>query len=214
MKKRIISFITAICLTVAVLPFKNYIDLFKNSMTAEAYAHINEYPDFSLDMYVADLMTNTSKEDYSYKMLSYFINEYVSPNSIFFENLRDDKTFRNSVTAWKTSNAIFDPGAEETKTLDEVGYYEAIILNALNASFQSDEFYSGYMKKAYNAVDNIYSYFEDNSELSYFISNYKKLTDSELKDFGNAFEKAYEQSFPGLSLFSNSMDIIKATPHN
>ena len=208
MKKRIISFIMVICMTVSVLPFKNYIDLFKNGITVEAYEHIDEYPDFSLEMYIADLMTNPTKDDPSYKRLSFYVEEAESPNTVIFKLLRDDASFRNSVSAWETMNAIFDPSAETVEFLDEEGYYEAIILNALNSSFKSQDYNAAHAEKAYKTVDSLYSYFENNSKLVYYIQNFDKLTSQEVTDFGKAFTDAYKKEVSDIADFSDFMENV------
>ncbi len=195
-------------MTVAVLPFNESINMLQNNMTAEAYTNIDEYPDFSLDMYVADLMTNPIKDDPAYERLSFYVEEADSINTEIFKLLRDDKSFRNSLKAWETMNAIFDPSAETAKCLDEEGYYEAIILNALNSAFKSQDYNAAYAEQAYKTVNSLYSYFKNNSELVYYIQNYDKLTSNEVTNFGKALSKAYEKEVSDIADFSDFMKNI------
>ena len=195
-------------MAIAVLPIGEFADFSQKQIKAEAYEKIDGFPDFNLDMYIADLMSNSSKNNYSYQMLSYYINDYKSPNSVFFEELRNNTQFCTGVALWETENLIFDPSKEISKSLDEEGYYEAVILSSLDSAFKSDNFYSNYLTKAKSMTEAVYSNLELVSDTAFYIRNFKELKSSGMKDFGEAVEKSFKAVHPNIQLVWDSTELV------
>lgn len=85
---------------IGILP-RDAVEDFMFSVRAEDTYETNEdYSDFNLNMYKANLMTNAEKDTVSYRCLSFYVEEAKTPNSIIFELLDKDEAFTKSVTAW------------------------------------------------------------------------------------------------------------------
>jgi len=210
MKKRIIAFIMVLCMTVAILPLKEPVHFFKNIITVDAYDRINEYPDFSLDIYVADLMTDPVRDSPSYRHLNSYINRDESPNSIIYKSLNQDADFRSSVAAWET--VTFKPSNITETTLDQVEYYEAIILKALKCKTNDvylEECVKGGEKLAKDGYETFISILESEYFATYDFDNidWKSLPDVQKDDLLQAFEKSFEKEFP---LVNTTKDVMTA----
>ncbi len=211
MKKRIIAFITVLCMTVAILPLKEPVHFFKNIITVDAYEKINEYPDFSLDIYVADLMTDPVRDSTSYRHLGFYINENESPNSIIYKPLNQDAGFRTSVAAWET--LTFKPSNITETTLNQMEYYEAIILKALKCK-TNDEYLEKLVNGGVKLADDGYDTFINILETEYFAVydfnniDWDSLSDVQKGDLLQAFEKSFEKEFPLLNTTKDVMTVF------
>lgn len=144
MKQRITAILTTIAITVSsiMLPCGNNISewLFSLKKT-HAYENIEAYPDFVMDCYVAGLYslptTPGGFDSTLYKSLNSYLEEIESPTRILYDALSQDSDFMSSVASWKALNLVFETGSEATDKIDEIGYYEAIILNALNVYMEN-----------------------------------------------------------------------------
>ena len=65
----------------------------------------------------------------NYTEYSYMVNDYVSPNHMFVENLRTEHDWDTLLTAWRI--ATFDGGSEVSRITKEASYYEAFLFNVL-----------------------------------------------------------------------------------
>ena len=65
----------------------------------------------------------------NYTEYSYMVNDYVSPNHMFVENLRTEYGWDGLLTAWRI--ATFDGGSEVSQITKEASYYEAFLFNIL-----------------------------------------------------------------------------------
>lgn len=208
MKRRLLATLIAGVMVICSVFFAIE-DLFTNpTMHTNAYENVEGFPDFDMDLYVADLLTNSEKNDILCRLLLEYMINIQSPNSYVFDALDNDADFKKSLAAWEDLNAIFEPGESIAKSLDEQGYYEAIILNALNTTFRSGEFYTNYVQKAYKGTNSVYSYFCDNSELVDYIENFNKLTDDQVKDFGGKIENIIKKSFPNLDNATDHVQML------
>lgn len=197
--KCMLSVLLIFCMIIILLSSELSL-LFANNFSANA----EEF--FSYDIYKANVITQPSKHTKTCEQLITWLDETSSPNTVVFEAMDSNKGFKNSIAAWETTNLIFDPMSETVESFDEVSYYESIILNVLQKTFSASAWYDDYFEKGTNIINNTYAFFEDDSNLAYYIRNYKDLTKSEIKDFDETMKKAIQKDYPIASKISDFME--------
>ena len=124
----------------------------------------NAADDFDIYCYWADQCLNP--ESVTYKDIENFM-KFEMPSNILVEIARDNGVFQKSVAAWKGANYIVDPSKIAQGSLDEKGYYEAIIFSVFMAQTSDEQYGYEFVKKMHA---------ETNGMLSQ-ISNWVKKTD-------------------------------------
>lgn len=178
------------------------------SFTANAYANIDNYPDFDVDVYVAGLMSDDENP------LCRTIKNQIaldSPNDVVINQLKCDVEFQASYAAWQI--ATFKGGDTVSDSCTEVGYYQSLILSTINASLTSsyikDVFDNAVIKNSkhfLSAFTNILKsefVFTDLSDL-----NVAEMSQEEQIKVMDAFSSSFKKIYPGISDASKFVGIF------
>ena len=135
--------------------------------------------DFDLQMFVADIWADPDKNDIdiggttSYSKIQSYINDFESPAQFCVDSLDSNTAFKNSVVAWKL--LTFQNVSDDT--LDERGYYTAILFSILKVTTEDNNFLdsltSGASKDTVTLTKSLMNFLKIKENLTYeqFISD-------------------------------------------
>ena len=138
MLKKAVSVLLCLATLITAAPFS---DLFATK--AEAVVNWGDLGiDFSVNEYIAGIITNTNRNscaisDDGKSIQSIDLDYYTQPQNVslskcYTEPLESDAQFMASVAAWEV--LTFSPSDIYNESLNEIGYYQAILFEILNAA--------------------------------------------------------------------------------
>ncbi len=138
MLKKVVSVLLCLATLITAAPFS---DLFATK--AEAAVNWGDLGiDFSVNEYIAGIITNTNRNscaisDDGKSIQSIDLDYYTQPQNVslskcYTEPLESDAQFMASVAAWEV--LTFSPSDIYNESLNEIGYYQAILFEILNAA--------------------------------------------------------------------------------
>lgn len=186
-----------VCSVFTIVPF-----------TVSAYANIDEYPDFDVDVYVAGLMTDSDNP--LYRTIDNQIS-LDSPNDVVIKQLKSDVTFQASYAAWQI--ATFKGGDTVTDPLTEVGYYQSVILDTISEALTSSVVKNAFDNTVIKEAKHIQSTFTNILKLDFVFTdlddlNVAEMTQAEQIKVIDDFSSAFKKTFPAVSDFGKFVSVF------
>ena len=160
----------------------------KEPLTSDVYAvykDVDGYSDFSVNKYLADMITD--EEDSMYKTLAFKL-DHETPATILANEFNKNSGFQAAVALWKVGT--FKPSNAIDDCVKETDYYEAIILNSLKAycttSYTKTVLDNQYIKNSKSLFKN----FQNVSKALYGKEFLNNLSDEEIQKVGEDVLKA------------------------
>ena len=189
--QKLTAIILSLAITVSVLAVAPF--------TVGAYANIDGYPDFDVDVYVAGLMTDSDNP------LCKTINDQISldsPNDVVIKQLKEDSTFQASYAGWKL--ATFSGGDAVSDSLTEVGYYQSLILNVISEALTSTPVENIFDHTIVKDAKHLQSTFTNTLKLDFVFTDLNDLNIAEMSQdkqmkVMEAFSSSFEKTYPEVS---------------
>lgn len=202
-------------LIAGVITFSNIIagsdwlakDLFDSSFTAEAsYSNVTGYESFDMDCYVAGLMTDTDNP--IYKTIDSTLT-LDTPSRVLVNSIESDAGFMASMAAWEV--LTFQPSDTTEVAINEIGYYETIILKTLKTSVETDYVSKLLDEKATQNAQRLFSIYKNTMKLDYMIDgldnvDFTKISPEKQTKLIDGFQKSFETAFPEITTASTFVD--------
>lgn len=159
------------------------------------YKNIDGYPDFSVNKYLADMITD--EEDSMYKTLAFKL-EQENPATILANEFNENSGFQVAVALWKVGT--FKPSSAIDDCVKETDYYEAIILNSLKmyctTSYTKTVLDNQYIKNS----ESLFKNFQNVSKALYgkdFLNNlsYEEIQKVGEEKISKCFNEAFKMTY-------------------
>lgn len=182
-------------------------NIFDSSFTVEAgYSNVTEYESFDMDCYVAGLMTDTDNPIYK------TINSTLTldtPQRVLVNSIESDAGFMASMAAWEV--LTFQPSDTTEVVMNEIGYYETIILKALKNSVETDIVESLLDEKATQNAQRLFSIYKNTMKLDSMIDgldnvDFTKISPEKQTKLIDGFQKSFETAFPEITAAGTFVD--------
>ncbi len=189
--KKVTSVIMAVIMLLSVMTIM--------PVTASAYANVDGYPDFDVDVYVAGLMTD--EDNPLYKTINNQIS-LDSPNDVVIKQLKEDSVFQASYAGWKL--ATFSAGDIVSDSLTEVGYYQSLILNVISEALTSTPVEDIFDHTIVKDAKHLQSTFTSTLKLDFVFTDLNDLNIAEMSQdeqikVMDAFSSSFEKTYPEVS---------------
>ena len=167
--------------------------------SVSAYANIDGYPDFDVDVYVAGLMTDSDNP--LYRTIENQIS-LDSPNDVVIKQLKEDTGFQASYTAWQI--ATFKGGDTVSDPLTEVGYYQSLILNTISEALTSSNVKNAFDNTVIKDAKHLQSTFTNILKLEFVFTDLNDLNVAEMSQdeqikVMDAFSSSFKKTYPAVS---------------
>lgn len=185
--------------------------LFNNSLTVEAqYSNVYGNGYLDMDCYVAGLMTDENNpicKSVMYKLTA------DTPSDILVKSISSDGWFMTGMAAWEA--LTFKPSDITESTINEIGYYETMILKSLKTSVSTDIVKKIFDEQATKDSKKLFSIFKNAIKLDYAYNlDFNKLSTQEQNNIIEEFEKSFSKAFPDIKDTGKAVgifsDLVKA----
>ena len=172
---------------------------------SDRYPTVEEYSSFDMDVYVAGLMTSNTPINSS---IVYRLNDIDFPATIMKNAMESNKTFMGALGAWET--LTFKPGDMANDIVNQIGYYEAIILSVLKVSAESDYVKNTLDNKYISNAKQLYSTFAETLKGTYGITDIagKSFADIKKDASKGAFKTSFEKTFPAVKNINKFVEVF------
>ena len=210
MGKRIFATLLAVILILTGIPLQGVADAaktggnilggFLDSLVASA-ADTPDYSNLTVNQYMAKVMLNHNYEGAALnhgstipqEQLSFYLDRNfpyrISTSRVLVDQLKASNSFMSGVTSWKL--LTFDPSNMVEDSLDEKGYYTAIIYSILDVAMESSELLS-VLNNEYSKTN--ISLYKSSLSLAEELNNADDLLISEMKNLKLADFSAEQQT--------------------
>ena len=167
--------------------------------SVSAYANIDGYPDFDVDVYIAGLMTDSDNP--LYRTIENQIS-LDSPNDVVIKQLKEDTGFQASYAAWQI--ATFKGGDTVSDPLTEVGYYQSLILNTISEALTSSNVKNAFDNTVIKDAKHLQSTFTNILKLEFVFTDLNDLNVAEMSQdeqikVMDAFSSSFKKTYPTVS---------------
>lgn len=169
------------------------------TFSVSAYANIDGYPDFDVDIYVAGLMTDSDNP-----LFSTIDNQIslASPNDVVIKQLKEDTGFQASYAAWQI--ATFKGGDAVSDPLTEVGYYQSLIINTISEALTSSNAKNAFDNTVIKDAKHLQSTFTNILKLEFVFTDLNDLNVAEMSQeeqikVMDAFSSSFKKTYPAVS---------------
>ena len=167
--------------------------------SVSAYANIDGYSDFDVDVYVAGLMIDSDNPLFS------TIDNQISldsPNDVVINQLKEDTGFQASYAAWQI--ATFKGGDAISDPLTEVGYYQSLIINTISEALTSSNVKNAFDNTVIKDAKHLQSTFTNILKLEFVFTDLNDLNVAEMSQdeqikVMDAFSSSFKKTYPAVS---------------